>query len=498
VDEELDRIRLEERPGRARRRRAPRVAGPGTKALFERAEELGEDIAVVKRRLKAVEQQLRGLERLAGETAEIRASVAAVGEAVAKLDRARATERKAAERRVDEIKESVARLDRAQTSERKAAERRVDEIKESVAGLDRAQTSERKAAERRAAEQFAAFERTIARLELAQATLLSSDHSARAASARVSFASTPELSSLLDRVDVKLVDIGARGDPKKEMVALAPVAHLFACEPEEKAAKELEGELRLHGWRDVTILTEAIASSEGKATLYETSKPGWTSLLEPDREVASQYLAGGSFDVVAQSKVPTITLDAAAARYGFEDACFLKIDTQGTELDILQSGSNLLDRSIVGVYLEANFKPFYRGQSLFADTDAFLREHGFTLLELHRTQLRRRGFSDEVYSKRHAVWAHCLYVRDADLLAERGEEAAPLLLRYVALCLAYVHHDLALAAVGVGKPAELLEAAYGPELKTAVEEHVRKETKRRLRGVPAEERAVLLGRAERE
>jgi FkbM family methyltransferase len=444
MERESDRTRREERPGQdGGRATPPRVAGPGTKALFARVQELDGAIGFVKRRLKTIEQQLRKLNDLADAAEEIKT-------AVAKLESGRASERRITER-LALIDNGLARIDSG-----------------------------------------------IERLELAQATLLSSEHEEYAASARVSFTSSPELSTLLEQADVKLVDIGARGDPKKEMVALAPVAHLFACEPEEKAAKELEEELRLHGWRDVTILTEAIASNEGTATLYETSKPGWTSLLEPDREVASQYLAGGSFDVVAQSNVSTISLDTAAARHGFEDACFLKVDTQGTELDILRSGSKLLDRSIVGVYLEANFKPFYRGQSLFADTDGFLREHGFTLLELHRTQLRRRGFSDEVYSKRHAVWAHCLYVRDAGLLAERGAEAAPLLLRYVALCLAYVHHDLALAAVGVGKPAELLEAAYGPELKAAVEEHVRKETKRRLRGVPVEERAILLGRAERE
>lgn len=310
----------------------------------------------------------------------------------------------------------------------------------------------------------------------------------------------PLLRSVFTDAGIKLVDIGAGGNPKREMVALAPVAHFFACEPDEERAQALVAKMTGGdgGWRDLTVIREAMASQEGEATLYETAKPGWTSLLRPDPRVGSQYLPNGAYQVVSETTVSTITLDQAAARYSFEDACFLKIDTQGTELEILQSGSRMLERSIVGVYLEANFRPFYVNQSLFSDTDPFLRGHDFVLLEVRRTLLRPRGFQNDVYSKRHPVWAHCLYLRDPAVLAERpDDEARPLLVRYLALCLSYQHFDLALAVATEGRAAELLAGVGGPELASAVEALVRGETRRRLRNTSDDEREVLLARSER-
>ena len=60
------------------------------------------------------------------------------------------------------------------------------------------------------------------------------------------------------------------------------------------------------------------------------------------------------------------------------------------------------------------FRSFYKGQSLFADVDAFLRARGFSLFTLTRTQLRRAKPQEALYSARMAAWAHCLYLREPE------------------------------------------------------------------------------------
>jgi hypothetical protein len=106
------------------------------------------------------------------------------------------------------------------------------------------------------------------------------------------------------------------------------------------------------------------------------------------------------------------------------------------------------------------FQPFYTGQALFGDIDQYLRTRGFLLVDLRTNFFRGQDFREDLYSRHQPVWAHCLYLRSRELL-EEGETEELALARYVALCVAYQHHDLALAMVTNGRSAAMLESLYG-------------------------------------
>jgi hypothetical protein len=168
-----------------------------------------------------------------------------------------------------------------------------------------------------------------------------------------------------------------------------------------------------------------------------------SSLLEPDPKETSRLYLHDSFSVVGGATVRTITLEAAAKKYGFEDAALVKLDTQGTELEILQSGPTVLS-SAVAVIAEANFRPLYKGQPVFADLDSHMRAHGFSLVTLDRTALRRAGHDRSVYSKRVVAWAHCLYLRDPLSVASDADDLLRRRLpRFIALALVSEHFDWA-------------------------------------------------------
>ena len=65
----------------------------------------------------------------------------------------------------------------------------------------------------------------------------------------------------------------------------------------------------------------------------------------------------------------------------------IKVDTQGTELDILKGAGSLLDKTLA-VELEVERVHQYHDQPLFAEIDMFMREKGFTLRSLRRTYWR--------------------------------------------------------------------------------------------------------------
>lgn len=280
------------------------------------------------------------------------------------------------------------------------------------------------------------------------------------------FASDPVLSVRFAAAGITLVDIGARGEVRPEFAALAPVARLVACEPDVEEAAVLRGRLAESGaWSRATVITEAIWPEPGEITLHITRAPGLSSVRAPDPAVTSRYANTDAFTVTGTVKVPAVTLDAAADRYNFRDATLLKLDTQGTELDILRSGEAML-ASTLGVYLEVEFRPLYSGQAVFSEVDAHMRARGFELFDLHRSWQRTADFEADIVSRRQLCWAHCLYLRNPDTVSDLGGETA---MRYVALAASYQHFDTALR---VAKAADL-----GQELVTSLLAHARRVTK---------------------
>jgi FkbM family methyltransferase len=276
-----------------------------------------------------------------------------------------------------------------------------------------------------------------------------------------------------------LVDIGARGDVRPEFAALAPISRLVACEPDAAEAAALRERLAVSGaWAAVTVITEALWPEPGMLDLYITKAPGLTSARLPNVQVTSRFANAGAFEVERVVTVPAITLDEASAQYGFRDASLLKLDTQGTELDILRSGESLLD-GVLGVYLEVEFQPLYTGQAVFSDVDAFLRGKGFELFDLHRSWQRFAGFREDVFSRRQLTWAHCLFLRSPIEVPQLGETPA---LRFVALAAAYQHFDAALLVAQA--------AGLDDDVVSGVLEHAQRMTKWVTRR--SEDRAALL------
>jgi hypothetical protein len=105
--------------------------------------------------------------------------------------------------------------------------------------------------------------------------------------------------------------------------------------------------------------------------------------------------------------VPVVPLDQWAEAQSVTDISFLKIDTQGSELDILE-GSRHVVKNCVGVQVEVEFSPIYHNQPLFADVDAWLRKQGFHLWQL--TELT--SYTEKRKRIGRLFWANGIYFRD--------------------------------------------------------------------------------------
>lgn len=253
------------------------------------------------------------------------------------------------------------------------------------------------------------------------------------------------LAGALSEAPLRCVDVGARGGSFPPLRLLAPWVHYCAFEPDVGEAERLSVRLGRSGWQQVTVVPMALAAREGPVDLFLTEREGLSSILRPDPTVGGRFCHAEGFAPRGIFRVPATTLKTAAAGYGFEDATFLKLDTQGTEVEILASGEDILRKSALAIHVEVLLQPLYVGQPQIGGVFGFLAERGFPLVDLQRTFLRRAGFDPTLFSRRQVVWAHALFMREPSDTLVRASLSN--LARYAGLAAAFDQFDLALEAI---------------------------------------------------
>ncbi|HTJ74441.1 MAG TPA: FkbM family methyltransferase [Acidimicrobiales bacterium] len=186
------------------------------------------------------------------------------------------------------------------------------------------------------------------------------------------------LASLLDEPLV-VVDAGCRWGFAQAWERLGGHATIIGFDPDEAECARLRESYR--SIPQVRVVAQGLGAAGGNAVLHVTEDPGGCSLLPSVPEVVERHpaLAGGR--VTGTAQVSVVTLDEWLAGEGIERVDVLKMDTQGSELGILQGGRRALT-TVRAIEVEVEFNALYVDVPLFADIDRFLREHGFVLWRL--------------------------------------------------------------------------------------------------------------------
>jgi len=118
--------------------------------------------------------------------------------------------------------------------------------------------------------------------------------------------------------------------------------------------------------------------------------------------------------------VPTKSLDDFMHERAMDTIDFIKLDTQGSELEILRGGINALANTRIGViFCEVNFVKIYRDQNLFSDLDLFLRSHNYEFIDCRyypgSVYQMKIPFSGKVYDQpRYSVGGDAVFVPNLD------------------------------------------------------------------------------------
>lgn len=125
----------------------------------------------------------------------------------------------------------------------------------------------------------------------------------------------------------------------------------------------------------------ALSKRGGARNLYLTKEPACSSLHPPIQYIADSYPALQCIRFQNIVTVDTVSLGDWAKKNNVPSMDYIKIDTQGSELEILMGAEEYLETTRC-LDIEVEFNPLYEGQSLFGETDTYLRSKGFALWRL--------------------------------------------------------------------------------------------------------------------
>lgn len=214
------------------------------------------------------------------------------------------------------------------------------------------------------------------------------------------------------------VDVGADGGVR-EWGELATLCAIHAFEPRQNSFEELQRSLTEISQPYLTIHNTGLARTTGKHHLYVTRIPQASSLRKPKPAsfLLKRWRQDNGFDVTQELEIDCISLAQFVQEEKISHIDFLKLDTQGSELDILLGGGDFLHEISV-IKCEVEFVQLYEGQPLFDEVVGTLATYGFRLFAFEE--------GAEVYRKR--IWSDCMFIQSKFTDQARLMRAAAILI----------------------------------------------------------------------
>ncbi len=244
--------------------------------------------------------------------------------------------------------------------------------------------------------------------------------------------------------EITILDIGAMptGTERYHALVSQGCAKVFSIEPSEEALKEAAVSAE-----DRERFIPHFLGDGKPATFHHARFPGCSSLLEPNAEMINLFQTigaepeTGNFAVTGTETIETVRLDDLTMLPPID---LVSIDTQGSELAILENGANVLGKVLV-LETEVEFVPLYKDQPLFGHLQVALSERGFVmhkLIDIVGRAFRPFRGTDLFQPISQMLWADAVFVRDFTAL-ERFSDL-DLIKAATILNDVYLSYDLAL------------------------------------------------------
>jgi FkbM family methyltransferase len=191
-----------------------------------------------------------------------------------------------------------------------------------------------------------------------------------------------DLCQLLVDLQVRpvLIDIGASGQPLPIWNEIAPQSVYVGFDPDLRETYE---DRSSHFFRSVIVNQAVTADNLSEIGFYLTRSPFCSTVLEPNPPGTAHWLERDYFEVESRTTVPATTIDSVLARLNIPRIDWIKLDTQGTDLRLINSISSDVFSRIMAVDTEPGLQDIYQNEDLFVDVHRDLTSKGFWLSGMH-------------------------------------------------------------------------------------------------------------------
>jgi len=181
---------------------------------------------------------------------------------------------------------------------------------------------------------------------------------------------------------ITIFDVGAfGGETALQYNRLFKGSKIYSFEPFSPSFEQLKKNTIL--FKNINVFNTAISNKTGEIVFHVNNFTQTNSILatHPD---GSKNWSEGLLDTIKEIKVNSITLDDFISQNKIEKIDILKLDTQGTEYQILEGANKSIGQNIISlIYLEIIIKPTYTKQKNFDEILFLLRNMGFELYNFY-------------------------------------------------------------------------------------------------------------------
>ena len=168
-----------------------------------------------------------------------------------------------------------------------------------------------------------------------------------------------------------LLDIGAANGVSGRWNIISEKINKILVEPHKQSAEKLKKQ-------GIKVLESVLHNDKTKIKFYNTRKPECSSFFKPNFDHLKKFLDKERFEIISEDIFDAKSLDSEIVN--FAPPNFIKIDTEGSELEILKGSSKTL-LNVFGLEVECSFNQLRVDQPLFEEIKIYLEKLDFIFID---------------------------------------------------------------------------------------------------------------------